>query len=281
MENFSKRFGFSEEPHLQIDTISVRLQTVLWNKIALILKERIAWYSGSFDESFINILAINFAIDIDRFPVNIMWEYSGDSNISFIKKIIFWREWYVIYDFIEFLLKYLQKIGINYDYSPTLNFLLEQENSGYRLWNDGLFISITNEQELWEIDTAKNTKYNTVNTHIKQASSLLSDRKNPDYRNSIKESISAVECLMNIINWTDSDTFWKAVKKLEKTGINIPTVLQEWFDKIYGYSSNKQSGIRHFLTDESVDIGFEDAQFMLVSCSAFVNYLVAKNEKIL
>jgi hypothetical protein len=35
---------------------------------------------------------------------------------------------------------------------------------------------------------------------------MLSDRENPDYRNSIKESISAVEAIVNLINGTDSDT---------------------------------------------------------------------------
>jgi hypothetical protein len=90
-----------------------------------------------------------------------------------------------------------------------------------------------------------------------------------------------VECIVNIINWTDSDSLWKALKKLEKTGISIPQILQEGFEKLYGYTSNKQSWIRHHLTEKSVEVSFEEAQFMLISCSAFVNYLIAKNEKVL
>jgi hypothetical protein len=46
---------------------------------------------------------------------------------------------------------------------------------------------------------------------------------------------------------------------------------------MYGYTSDAQ-GIRHALMDEP-NLSFEDAKFMLVSCSAFVNYLIAKAAK--
>ncbi len=38
-----------------------------------------------------------------------------------------------------------------------------------------------------------------VNIHISKAITLLSDRDKPDYENSIKESISAVEALCEVI----------------------------------------------------------------------------------
>jgi len=44
---------------------------------------------------------------------------------------------------------------------------------------------------------------------------------------------------------------------------------------LYGYTSDS-GGIRHALSDEDVTPTFEDAKFMLVSCSAFINYLKAK-----
>lgn len=49
------------------------------------------------------------------------------------------------------------------------------------------------------------------------------------------------------------------------------------FEKLYGYTSSAK-GIRHALLDEP-NLGFEDAKFMLVSCSAFVNYLKSKAAK--
>jgi hypothetical protein len=42
--------------------------------------------------------------------------------------------------------------------------------------------------------------------------------------------------------------------------------------KLYGYTSDA-GGIRHALNDEGVKVSHADAQFMLVSCSAFINYL--------
>jgi hypothetical protein len=43
---------------------------------------------------------------------------------------------------------------------------------------------------------------------------------------------------------------------------------------LYGYTSD-ESGIRHAIL-ESKDIGFAEAKFMLVTCSAFVNFAVDK-----
>ena len=67
------------------------------------------------------------------------------------------------------------------------------------------------------IDRASSSPYVSVNTHIKKALSLYSDRKNPDYENSIKESISAVEAMCCIITGMTgaSATLGAALKKLE------------------------------------------------------------------
>ncbi len=50
--------------------------------------------------------------------------------------------------------------------------------------------------------------------------------------------------------------------------------LSRAFRQLYGYTSDA-NGIRHALLDES-NLDFEDAKFMLVSCSAFINYLKGK-----
>jgi hypothetical protein len=57
----------------------------------------------------------------------------------------------------------------------------------------------------------------------------------------------------------------------------LHSALKEAFKKLYGYTSDAQE-IRHALTDEP-NLDIEDAKFMLVSCSAFVNYLVVKAQK--
>ena len=43
------------------------------------------------------------------------------------------------------------------------------------------------------------TPYSSVNEHVKNALTLFSRRETPDYKNSIKESISAVESIIREI----------------------------------------------------------------------------------
>jgi len=69
-------------------------------------------------------------------------------------------------------------------------------------------------------------------------------------------------------------TLGNALKTIEKKH-GLHKSLKNAISSLYGYTSDS-SGIRHALTDNSEEVQFEDAKFMLVSCSAFVNYLMAK-----
>jgi hypothetical protein len=103
---------------------------------------------------------------------------------------------------------------------------------------------------------------------------LLSNRQKPDYRNSIKESISAVEALCRIVGGTPKATLGDALKQIE-TKVKMHPALREAFGKLYGYT-NEAEGIRHSLLDEP-NLRLEDARYMVVTCSAFVNYVVSKS----
>ena len=157
------------------------------------------------------------------------------------------------------------------------NGIFEQEYIGYR-FIDGIITPITDDLEINAIDeTLKNT-YEPVKNNISKANSLLADRDNPDYENSIKESISAVEALCQIIAGVDGReaTLGNTLKKMEDNGVIIHKGLQSAFQKLYGYTSNA-NGVRH-----AGDIGgssstFEEAKFMLVACCAFINYLTSLN----
>mgnify|MGYP004465097035 CR=1 FL=1 len=165
------------------------------------------------------------------------------------------------------------------DFKKRLNRILEEEKAGYRFINDK-FIKIVDKTEIDAIKQASDTPYSSVNIHIKKALSLYSDRKNPDYENSIKESISAVEAMCCIITGMAgaSATLGAALKKLEDNGVVIHGALREAFAKIYGYTSDAGS-IRHGSINFK-DVPAEDAKYMLVSCSAFVNYLIEKYSKV-
>ncbi len=163
------------------------------------------------------------------------------------------------------------------DVFRELNNVLEQEYVGYRFIK-GRLSPITNDIEKASIEEAGTSQYKAVNQHIDKALKLLSDRQKPDYENSIKESISAVESECEIITGLSGTnaTLGNTLKRLEDSGVTIHPALKSAFEKIYGYASDKD-GIRHGGKGIELIGGkgstFEEAKYMLVSCSAFVNYL--------
>lgn len=154
-----------------------------------------------------------------------------------------------------------------------LNALFEKEFVGYRMIAHKI-TPITNEVEINEIKTSLDIEFEGCKSHIKKGLSLLSDREKPDYKNSIKESISAVESICQIICKDDKATLGKALNKLEESGIKLHKSLKEAFSKLYGYTSD-EGGIRHAEGLFESNVSFEDAKFMLVTCCAFVNYLIS------
>ncbi|MDR3195325.1 MAG: hypothetical protein LBT58_00795 [Endomicrobium sp.] len=105
--------------------------------------------------------------------------------------------------------------------------------------------------------------------HLDEALRLFSDRNKPNYRNSIKESISAVEHIVRKI--TGDTRLGYGLKELEKLKL-IPPILKVAFEKLYAYT-NDENGIRHALMDDKENVTSKEAKFMLVACSAFINYL--------
>ncbi|MBQ8657607.1 MAG: hypothetical protein IJ506_00545 [Clostridia bacterium] len=66
----------------------------------------------------------------------------------------------------------------------------------------------------------------------------------------------------------------EAIKKLKENGLQIHSALEKSISSLYGYTSD-QGGIRHSEGLFTSNVTFEEAQFMLVCCSAIVNYLIA------
>lgn len=184
-------------------------------------------------------------------------------------------QYYDILTFIEEIVIWYNK-NFSQDLTKIFNELFETECVGYRLINKRI-TDIINDEEIAEIQNASNTKYSACNESINKALNLLYNRENPDYSNSVKESISAIESICNIILGTQKTTLGDALKKLEKNGFEIHSAMKNAFISLYGYTSDK-SGIRH---NNGIDENttFEEAKYMLVSCSAFLNYLIQIYEK--
>lgn len=191
------------------------------------------------------------------------------------------NEWYRKFDLIEFSIKVLRRQCQQGDrrFEKIVNSFVDMLNAtfirlkyAYRVVGD-LIVEITNDEEIKTIETAIEQE-TTIKTHFLCALKLLSNRPTPDYRNSIKESISAVEALCREI--TSENTLGDALKKLEKNGVTIPVFLKSGFEKLYVYTNNEKTGIRHALMDDAETPQYDEAKFMLVACSAFVNYIQGK-----
>jgi len=188
---------------------------------------------------------------------------------GYLRHYFFNCEWNEVYDFLEFVVERCP-YGDKQGFIAACNSYLEKECSAYRVV-DGVVARITDETEINAIEEALDAR-GPIRTHLNRSLELLSDRQNPDYRNSIKESISAVESLVSI-TLGQKGTLGQLIKKLEKE-IGLHPALQSAFSNLYGYTSD-ESGIRHAIL-ESKQINFEDAKFFLVICSAFVNFVNAR-----
>lgn len=174
-------------------------------------------------------------------------------------------QWFEVYNFLEFIAEGDSRL-FNIETRNWINSTLEKHNAAYR-FVDNAVVEITDKNEIEAIEVALSHPEKSVREHLSSSLNKLSDKETPDYRNSIKESISGVEAACRILTGNKSATLGDALKKID----NLHPVMRQAFDKLYGYTSD-ESGIRHSLSDEKV-ITYADAKFMLVTCSAFVSYL--------
>jgi hypothetical protein len=266
---FSQRKGLKPvSTIIQRDSINDELRNKLWNILDMVIWKRNDFlrYSSGLQsmENFSTILWHSyFKKAIDTRPP------SSYEQLDVIRKYYFSCLWHEVYDFLEFTLRYFKDTII----TDLINQTLEQELSAYRFVGD-VFTDITNEQEILMLEEAISDKdFPGVSAHLIRALELLSDRKNPDYRNSIKESISAVESLARIITKKPQATLGQAINFIELKN-RIHPALRDAFSKLYGYTSD-QGGIRHSMLDEP-DLTVADAKYFLLSCTSFINYLKSK-----
>lgn len=276
MKSFSERQGHtSVRDVIQIDGMDLELRNSLWNAVYLhYLKtdRHNDRYPNANLRFLVNLLWRDyFKEPIDTIPP--MWA----GIYSKIKSYFFSCAWFEVYDFIEFIAIIYPNESECESFREYCNQVMERELSGYRFVGETI-TPITSKEEIAEIGEAlESTESLTpITIHLKTSLDLMSDRKDPDYRNSIKESISSVEAMCSLIVSSDKAKLPDALRVIGER-INLHRALKDAFIKLYGYTSDAE-GIRHALLDEP-DLHLEDAKFMLVSCAAFINYLKLKTSK--
>lgn len=273
---FSQRLGVTPATKLaQRESIDEELRSSLWSLLSIFYWDKYEEYgSGSYGRmgyvknSSMNQLVFSMWLHYFKKPTDTIDQYWSDCYKN-IRHYFFRAEWYEVYDFVEFVVLY----GLDRsrdEFIKAANEYLERENSAYRFLGNHIS-EITSADEIESVEAALSIddEFRGAKTHLRSALALLSDRANPDFRNSIKESISAVESLARKLSKDDSGTLGIILKELERSK-KLHPALRNAFSSLYGYTSDAE-GIRHALLDET-HLTKADAKFMLVCCSAFINY---------
>ena len=295
MAKVSARGGFSDRNgikplnvEIQLKDFDQRTRNQLGNMISD-LYAKVYNYKTYWKNSYIQAFFRFVLGEIYSEPIDTRKLYNDDKMFAIINNTINRDDYDDVLTLIESIIQYwdgylrevYNKKYIYYDGYRNIslyeyvNAIFEREYIGYR-FVDEIIVPISDTYEIAAIQDALNNRYKPVYEHLSKANKFLADREKPDYENSIKESISAVEAICEILTGIKGKeaTLGKMLKKIEESGIEIHSGLKSAFNTLYGYTSDA-NGIRH-----AGDIGgksstFEEAKFMLVSCSAFINYLTA------
>jgi hypothetical protein len=278
MRLFSHRRGLKPyEKKIQHESVDEELRNRLWSLVNIFFWDR--WkrdyrYDSRAQEieTLLDKLWFGyFKKPLDTRPYMHDSGYGQKSAYEVLRNYFFTCDWNEVYDFIEFIVAGVSDHLIK-RFPDSINTVLVEENSAYRLIQ-GQFTPITNKEEIAAVEDAMASGLGPVQEHLSAAIGFLSDRKNPDFRNSIKESISAVESLMKLLTKKKSATLSDGLKRI--TGVvDIHPALLLGFEKLYAYTGD-EDGIRHAIFDQT-KVTHADAKYFLVSCSAFINYTLEK-----
>lgn len=297
------RGGFSEKIGLSTCTIKIqtnefddRTRTLIGNHLYDVLSVVFSYastigisrYLNPSRQSPLQAMSSDFCKDVLSEVLNVSVHlpsnkfYNWEVNYDRFAEIISSDPYNEVLDFLWYVCHWIAthttSTSFVHEIYNGFNQLFEKEYVGYR-FVAGEITPITNSLEIQEIEQACQIPFEGAHVQLQKALGFLSDREHPDYKNSIKESISAVESVCEtIVGSENGATLGKAVKHLEEHGLKIHSSLREGISKLYGYACD-QGGVRHGEGEVESTVTFEEAKLMMVTCSAIVNYLVAEYGK--
>jgi len=190
LKRFSERMGLKKvKTDIQVDSIDEALRNCLWNVLTVYY-----WESEKPERPYVTEPSPHMKVFLKKLWQNYFKE-SFDSipdywnNIHEKLQLYYFNcEWYEVYDVLEFTAHFYPRETVNKEFMDACNSVLESELSAYRFVG-GKITQITSEEEISEIEEALETPLEPVRVHLGKALKLMSDKKSPDYRNSLKESI--------------------------------------------------------------------------------------------
>jgi hypothetical protein len=185
-------------------------------------------------QAVMNLWAVFLQQPLDRLPS------SGYALAGVLRDFVHEQPWDRVYDLLEWFARFAEESDD--DAFPALaNAFLTNEKSGYRVVGREV-APIADAQQMRAVGEAATGPVEAINKHLNNALRLLSDRATPDYVNSVKESITAVESACQHV-LGKKVTAGEGLKKL-KDELNLHPALADGFSKLYGFTSTA-GGIRH------------------------------------
>ena len=253
---------------LQRDQLTPRLRAKLWSFIyrKKSIGDSFGPSSHSFSWHFISrsIWVNYFEQMIDDFP--------GEKTfLEMIKEIFKTGSYLEVFGLLQCMVSRLGPCWFN----ETLNNILEEEGSAFRIVNNDTFCPVGSLIEAnavqAAIDETSQSNLYGVRTHLIEAGKRATAM---EFADSVRASIHAVESAARNLGGPD-DSLKNALAKLEAKGV-IHAGMKKAFVALYGYTSDEK-GIRHALLDQTdAQVTEADALFMLGACASFVTYMFTR-----
>ncbi len=280
---FSQRYGYTSLDEVVIrEDMPEAIQNAICNRYEkFISNTNTNKYCFNLGKDLNKFIWINFLNKRER-EFDVPYGHYPEVFIDFITNND--NIWYKKVDILEYTLLLLQGIVKKYgvfakevkQFENELNVDFERLNYAYRIVEHNV-VEITSKDEIDSVEQAIIDSDETIKTHLVKAIELCAKRPIGDYGNSIKESISAVEAWCR--QYTGESTLGKALNKLKGENKVMHPKLRTALEYMYTYTNQGDTGIRHALMDEDgiYTPSMDEAVFMMVTCSAFINYLNSKN----
>ena len=267
LKKFSQRIGARRPPRSGLEEASPELRTALWN---VLHKPAFPEDQEHRERALAHARAIwnHLGWRTDQVPPlpHQMRESLAAEWFS--------CQWPEFFDLIEFTARTLATSAapVRQQWFEMLNRILESRGCAYRFIAEQL-VPLTNTAEATEVVRGAESAIPDVGAHIREAAKLLPPNAGANPRNSIRASIAAVEAALRHLNGNPCATLTEGLAAFEDKHGPFHPSLREGLIMLYAYTADG-SGVRHALTEETAGVTGDDARFMLVTCSAFTNYLV-------
>ncbi len=281
--SFSRRLGYEPtDKLLGLDQVTSGVINGIWN----VLLDCLRFHAMSSSHwpppsDLVRMLARDhFRSPVDSLPTH--WENQRSWLRSALENDVK-SSWTGLYNLIEHVASCWESLPTKcpYDqFEKAVNAVFTEELVPYRLVNRKV-VPITNAAEVESVGAAIQATvkggFDGARIHLETAMAKLAERPKPDCRNAIKEAISAVESVVVILTGSKKKGVADALKLLGEKGVQIHGAFNAACGSLYGFTSDAD-GIRHPILEES-NVGFADAKFMVVACSAFVHFLIEKAQE--